>query len=51
MDIQDKSYGRGTGLHNFHNRFSLTLKMVLVTIVIGICLWALLDYVHTTKQH
>ncbi len=49
MSIQGKSYGMETGLLNFHNRVSLTFKMVLVTVVIGISLWAFLDYVQSAR--
>lgn len=49
MSIQGKSYGMETGPRNLFNRVSLTVKMVTVTVVIGICLWAILDYVQSAR--
>ncbi len=34
---------------NFHERTSLTLKMVLVTLIIGLLSWASLDYIQGSK--
>ncbi len=39
-----------TGLvEHFHERTSLTLKMVLMTVCVGLFMWAFLDYVQSSK--
>lgn len=36
-------------VHNFLNRVPLTLKMVVVTILLGICLWAVMEYIQSAR--
>ncbi len=49
MSLQKSAYGTETGLRKLLNRVPLTSKMVLVTVFIGICLWALLDYIQSAR--
>ncbi len=38
-----------TVLENWHQRTSLTFKMVTITVILGVTLWALLDYIQSNE--
>jgi PAS domain S-box-containing protein len=46
-----KADNKSSGISNprFNERIPLTLKMVMITVIVGISIWAFLDYVHSSK--